>query len=260
MSKTKIDWANYTWNPVTGCYHDCPYCYARKIARRFGNKADLRSITEYKEITHKGYKIFIQYENIHDNKNKITPYPFGFKPTFNKNRLTYPSEIKKPSNIFVGSMADMFGEWIPDDWIEEIFDACDKYPQHNYLFLTKNPVRYSELMQKDMLPKKDNMWYGTTITKQNDKYFKMEGYNTFISFEPLMERIHNSLDINNEGMADWIIIGAETGNRKDRVKVTQDMVIQTMVYAIHYDSDPHLETPVFMKNSLVDIVEPKYFT
>ena len=35
-AKTKIDWCDSTWNPVTGCLHDCPYCYARRIAERFG--------------------------------------------------------------------------------------------------------------------------------------------------------------------------------------------------------------------------------
>lgn len=35
-TKTKIDWCDSTWNPVTGCRHDCAYCYARKIAERFG--------------------------------------------------------------------------------------------------------------------------------------------------------------------------------------------------------------------------------
>ncbi len=24
MNKTKIDWATMSWNPVTGCLHDCP--------------------------------------------------------------------------------------------------------------------------------------------------------------------------------------------------------------------------------------------
>jgi len=30
-----IEWAKYSWNPVTGCLHNCPYCYARDIAERF---------------------------------------------------------------------------------------------------------------------------------------------------------------------------------------------------------------------------------
>lgn len=36
MNKTKIDWCDSTWNPVTGCLHGCEYCYARDIAHRFG--------------------------------------------------------------------------------------------------------------------------------------------------------------------------------------------------------------------------------
>lgn len=36
MYKTKIDWAETTWNPVTGCLHGCEYCYAWRIAERFG--------------------------------------------------------------------------------------------------------------------------------------------------------------------------------------------------------------------------------
>jgi protein gp37 len=27
MDKTKIEWSDSTWNPVTGCFHECEYCY-----------------------------------------------------------------------------------------------------------------------------------------------------------------------------------------------------------------------------------------
>ncbi|MBA7524298.1 hypothetical protein ES705_16435 [subsurface metagenome] len=36
MNKTKIDYVDFTWNPVWGCRGTCSYCYARKIAQRFG--------------------------------------------------------------------------------------------------------------------------------------------------------------------------------------------------------------------------------
>lgn len=35
MEKSKIEWCDSTWNPVSGCYHPCPYCYARSTANRF---------------------------------------------------------------------------------------------------------------------------------------------------------------------------------------------------------------------------------
>ena len=40
MNKTKIDWCDSTWNPVTGCLHGCEYCYARGIANRFSSHGD----------------------------------------------------------------------------------------------------------------------------------------------------------------------------------------------------------------------------
>ena len=36
MQKSNIEWCDSTWNPVTGCKHGCEYCYARRIAARFG--------------------------------------------------------------------------------------------------------------------------------------------------------------------------------------------------------------------------------
>jgi hypothetical protein len=35
QDNTSVEWAQWTWNPVTGCLHNCPYCYARDIALRF---------------------------------------------------------------------------------------------------------------------------------------------------------------------------------------------------------------------------------
>ena len=29
MNRSKIEWCDHTWNPVTGCNHNCSYCYAR---------------------------------------------------------------------------------------------------------------------------------------------------------------------------------------------------------------------------------------
>lgn len=37
MLKTKIEWCDSTWNPVTGCQHGCEYCYAKKNSRAIFN-------------------------------------------------------------------------------------------------------------------------------------------------------------------------------------------------------------------------------
>ncbi len=65
-------------------------------------------------------------------------YPFGFEPTLHRYRMDMLDKLKMGNNIFVGAMADVFGAWVPDRWLDDIFAACEKYPVHNYLFLTKN--------------------------------------------------------------------------------------------------------------------------
>lgn len=35
VNKSKIEWCDHTWNPITGCRHNCSYCYARRMTARF---------------------------------------------------------------------------------------------------------------------------------------------------------------------------------------------------------------------------------
>ncbi len=96
----KIDWTDYTWNPVTGCKHDCSYCYAHRIAERFH---------------------------------------LSFEPTFHPERLEEPFHAKKPSKIFVCSNADLFGDWVMPEWVEAVLAIVRQCPQHTFQFLTKAP-------------------------------------------------------------------------------------------------------------------------
>jgi protein gp37 len=177
MNKTKIEWCDRTWNPVTGCKHGCPYCYARKIAERFkGSKA----------------------------------WPTGFEPAFHHDRLNDPVRLEKTRTIFVCSMADLFGEWVPDLWINLVIDACLAAPQHTYIFLTKNPKRYLTIPGQYL--GQSNFWFGTSVTNTHDADQRIhwlqrlpEG-NTFISFEPLLEEIKR-LDLHD---IKQVIIGAQT--------------------------------------------------
>ena len=169
------------------------------------------------------------------------PYPYDFSPTLHKYRLN-EYEGKKGRNIFVCSMADLFGKWVPDSWIEEVFKACEKAPQHNYIFLTKNPWRYADLAKKGILPKRKNMWYGYSYTGQEHeaKGWWNDEYNIFISMEPLLDNICTTL-------SKWIIIGAETGRRKDKVIPKREWVEEIV------ESCKKKSIPVFMKSSLADI-------
>lgn len=237
MQKTKIEWCDSTWNPVTGCRHGCTYCYARRIANRFschGEKWDER-------------ETYILDERVYgEESEKSEPFPYGFAPTFHRYRLN-EYEKKKGRTIFVCSMADLFGEWVPDSWIEEVFAACEKSPQHRYIFLTKNPIRYGELARAGKLPKGDNMWYGSTL--DNMKARRYPGRimdNTFVSIEPLTEYI--DVGMGSFGHDRWVIIGAETGNRKDKVIPKKEWVDKICEVA------DITRMAVFMKDSLIPIV------
>lgn len=248
MLKTKIEWCDSTWNPVTGCRHECPYCYARRIAERFSGY-DPQYGAGLTELDG-NYTLGAQekkYIRRADGKRMQAPYPFGFQPTLHGYRLDQPQKWVNPQTIFVCSMADLFGAWVPEEWIEQVFNACDKAPQHRYIFLTKNPQRYGELARAGKLPKRDNFWYGSTLdSMKSRRYPGRISDNTFVSIEPLTERM--DVGLGSFGGDRWIIIGAETGNRKGKV-VPEKEWVDTICAAADLT-----RAAVFMKDSLIPIV------
>lgn len=251
MLKSKIDWCDSTWNVVTGCLHGCEYCYARKIAHRFGGWTDSDGDT-YRDTYFKNNSITrVLYEPLKIARGEDlgnyhrAPYPYDFQPTFHKYRLNdYIG--KQGRNIFVCSMADLFGEWVPDSWIEDVFKACEKAPQHNYLFLTKNVERYC----KYGVPILDNMWYGTSITREAEMclFNQLPAFhNIFVSIEPILEDLKPEKHNVMFRQIKWVIIGAETGRRKNKVaperKWIEDIARECKKAGV----------PLFMKSSLAEI-------
>lgn len=263
MNNTKIEWCDSTWNPVTGCLHDCEYCYARRMAHRFGGAFgyDESFIGPTWSTEADGNNHILDLPIKDEGKEKIAPYPFEFDPTFHRYRLDVPKKWNESRTIFVCSMADLFGEWVPDEWIEQVFSACEKAPQHTYLFLTKNPKRYVGLYEADKLPLEKNMWYGASVTtseqaEETAKHFgklpaSPKQANTFLSIEPMLFDItkHNAWQLLRRAWyTNWIIAGAETGNRKSKVIPQKEWIDSMVADCADYG------IPVFMKDSLVQIV------
>lgn len=252
MNRSKIEWCDHTWNPITGCLHGCEYCYARTMTKRFSGDPRMNKMAreDYRlDVSEDGSELFILDKAMIGENNQPIVYPFEFEPTFHRYRLNVLDKLKMGNNIFVGAMCDMFGAWIPDRCLDEIFAVCTYvHPEHNYLFLTKNVGRY---VQYGVPAGQDNMWYGTTITKEDEMgrfNFLPAGCKTFISFEPLLEDLHPEMHNILFQQVDWVIIGAETGKRKTKVTPQFDWVKKIILLA---DQNG---IPVFMKESMVPIV------
>lgn len=145
-------------------------------------------------------------------------YPQKFEPVLIPERLSAPANTKQPDfshfpnsvdkmgwqNVFVCSMADLFGKWVPAEWIELVLEQVRNNPQWTFLFLTKFPIRMSEFEYPE------NVWLGTSVDNQYaveraEKAFrKIDNVRVkWLSCEPMMERLtFTSLD-----MFDWVVIG-----------------------------------------------------
>ena len=209
MNKSKIEWCDHTWNPITGCNHGCHYCYARTMTARFSGDVRLNKMCKADYSTQTGpdeSTLYILDKPMLSETGHPLVYPFGFEPTFHRYRMDTIG-----NNIFVGAMADVFGEWVPDQWIEEIFTACLEHDEHNYLFLTKNPERYMKLANAGKLPQQNNFWYGTTVTRPDQEYawFESGTYNWFLSIEPILEDF-GKFGATVKTAPPWIIVGAQS--------------------------------------------------
>ena len=261
---TKIDWCDSTWNPVTGCLHGCEYCYARRIAERFGSN-QMPIFTDY-PVLNEPVRCTYTYDYMREsgiNAGKIQPYPFDFTPTFHRYKLDEPQHWKKPRNIFVCSMADLFGEWVPDAWIDDVIKATQRALQHRYLFLTKNPERYGEWIERfetcsiDGLDEVENCWFGASASNNAEFERANRSMAQWISIEPIRERIETDEDqfmqftpytLEERKRWAWVVIGAETGNSKNKVAPKREWIDDIATACADYG------TPVFMKESLRDLM------
>ena len=179
MNKTDsgIEWAALSLSPVTGCRHGCDFCYARDIANRF--------------------------------------YPQGFTPTFYPERLLAIRDATLPDraeddwryrNVFISSMGDLFGGWIPKFMIEAVLDEIEERDEFTFSFLTK----YAKRLPEFDFP--DNAWVGTSVISQNwvslaeEAFADVDAENTWISAEPLK----SDLDFDHLDRFDWVVYGAQT--------------------------------------------------
>ena len=181
MQRSRIEWTEATWNPVTGCTQispGCAHCYAKTFAERFRNVP--------------GH-----------------PYENGFDLQLRPERLSQPLRWKKPRTIFVNSMSDLFHPGVPDDYIHQVFGVMESAEHHRFQVLTKRSERLAELAPS--LPWPSNVWMGVSVENQRfmsrvDDLREVSAEVRFLSCEPLL----GALDLDLKGIH-WVIAGGESG-------------------------------------------------
>lgn len=120
-------------------------------------------------------------------------------------------------------MSDLFHKDAQLGFIEKCFMTMIAADRHTYQILTKRPHRMAEFSKVFyglfgfMIP--PHIWLGTSIEDNSTTYRinelrKVKGYTRFISFEPLLEKLH---EVNLRNI-DWAIIGGESGPNYRRVE------------------------------------------
>jgi len=203
---TKIEWTDKTVNPVVGCAHGCPYCYARRQAKR-------------------------QKQRCKDC--------YDFKPHAHLERLEQIKPTQKPKRIFINSMWDWNSPGVNPNWNIKILEKFRECHDHIFQILSKAPMGY----QYYEFP--SNVWLGATVNTDKDAWridaliASARGNLKFISYEPAHGPIHHDL----KGI-DWVIIGAETGNRKGKQPTKKEWVSEIITRC------RALGIPVFLKSNL----------
>ncbi len=188
-SKSKIEWTESTWNPITGCNKvspGCKYCYAERMSKR---------------LMAMGKPTYIN----------------GFNVAIHEETFDYPLYVKKPKLIFVNSMSDLFHENISDEIILRLFDVMKKASWHTFQILTKRSTRLKEL--DALIDWPQNIWAGVSV-ENNDYTYRIDHLRTtgakikFLSIEPLLGQIPE-LKLTN---IDWVIVGGESGPKARKME------------------------------------------
>jgi protein gp37 len=196
-TQSKIAWTNATWNPVAGCSKcsdGCRECYAVKHAHRMASNPNPKVNQAYTGLT---------TENGRNWTGLIRPLP---------ERLVWPARWRKPRQVFVNSLSDLFHKDVPISFIEQVFGVMNELDHHVYQVLTKRSERLAELSA--ILPWAPHIWMGVSVESAStvhraDDLRATGAHLKFLSLEPLLGPIP---DLNLAGI-NWVIVGGESGPR-----------------------------------------------
>ena len=217
MGRTKIDWCDRTANPVIGCGHGCPFCYARKCNERFHWIDDFSKPKWFpKELKHLG--------------------------------------TNKPTSFFMDSLSDI-AYW-PTVGIFALTQITSGWSRNAYIFLTKDISSIDRFKRSafDTASLK-NLYFGYScgsedlIRKALTQPSQRLG---FLSVEPILDDLTGFSALLDYDEPEFVIIGAETGSRKGKVKCDPQWVRNVV------DACDKRFIHVFMKDSLKKVMGTEF--
>lgn len=128
MGETSIEWTDFSINPIrarlgnaVGHYCEktspgCKNCYSSRLQPRF-------RMPQFQEQRRADVKHWLDVSKLDDVLRR-----------------------RKPTKYFWCDMCDMFGDWVPDEWIAACFGVMAATPQHTHQVLTKRSKRMRETL------------------------------------------------------------------------------------------------------------------
>lgn len=212
-ANTKIEWADHTFNPWTGCQAispGCANCYAESWAKRAG-----RDFAQRRRTTD-------------DNWRQPRKW----------NTLCEHQGIRQ--RVFCASLADVFDNDVDPEWRQALFELIKQTPNLDWLILTKR-IGNAAAMIADAIKYLDigydpeytiwpwpNVWLGATVVNQEEadrdipkllatpaalRFVSIEPMLGPISFTPIGARPRTAVHLNWLDQIDWVIAGGESGPR-----------------------------------------------
>ena len=198
MNKTKIEYADFSWNPIkmlcTPVSAGCVNCWHRRFANRhvanpiFGTRA--RAAEE----------------------------------------IYAPMRRRQPSKITVQFMGDLFHELVTDKQICDVWHVIQTTRKNTFFLLTKRPERMYDML-KDLPGGLPHIWLGVSVENQEAAderiplLLQTPAAHRWVSIEPMLGPINitrkEAKPWGPDGAScwwtaklDWVVCGAETGPHK----------------------------------------------
>lgn len=207
---TKIEWADHTFNPWTGCTKvspACDHCYAEGWAKRSG-QVKWGSGQPRRRTSDANWRMPLNWNREAERT--------GSRP-----------------RVFCASLADVFDNAVDPQWRDDLFALIAATPNLDWLLLTKRIGNVGNMLPVpfDFDKHFPNVWLGATVVNQEEadrdipKLLAVPAAKRFLSIEPMLgpvdlnyvrqriqaQRSQLARAINGETWLDWVIVGGESG-------------------------------------------------